>query len=91
MKMACRLNRFSCAHTKHKFFTQSNYSIYIPLHSIDDIKCLHWFLWEHNVLPCFTFGKGAFRVLATVAIRVSCRVDPFEADAWSWLGPYNTR
>ncbi|TNN73852.1 hypothetical protein EYF80_015869 [Liparis tanakae] len=34
-----------------------------------------------QILPRFTFGKGAFGVLAAVAVRVSCRVDPLKADA----------
>lgn len=35
---------------------------------LNEFVCL--FPWKRQILPCFTFAKGAFRVLATVAVGV---------------------
>lgn len=36
-------------------------------------------------IPWLTFGEQPLVVFSTVAVRVSSRVDPLEADTWGWL------
>lgn len=39
-----------------------------------------WCGLRADAIPQLTFGKGTLGVFATVAIRVTCRVDSLEAD-----------
>lgn len=42
-----------------------------------------------GLVPQLTFDEGALGVFATVAIRISCRVDSLKADARSWFSTWN--
>lgn len=42
-----------------------------------------------GLVPQLTFDEGALRVFATVAIRISCRVDSLKADARSRFSTWN--
>lgn len=48
-----------------------------------------WCVWGCGLVPQLTFDESTLGVFATVAIRISCRVDSLKADARSRFSTWN--
>lgn len=90
----------SCYLSQITFFTHVNFCFEMPhvrFHSVMMIANDTMTLEHSNfsipplhqcscrVLPCITFGKGAFGVFSTIPIWISRRVDSFKAYPRSWF------